>query len=167
MEHFTPRNRFERLLATFMDYMIRRGSHRKIARDGEEYMERFYLVKTPAKRALFLHLFLASDIDDVHCHPWPWGRLILFGWYREWYHDGTYKDCGPGSFVIRGARELHRVELLHGPVLTLFGHGKRCRTWGFMVRGKWLQFKEQENKTGKPARTIGWLLPKVLAKVTV
>ena len=162
MDNFTPRNWYERLLAAFMNYMIRRGSHRKIHRDQEEYMERFYLLKTWAKRALFLHLFLASDIDDVHDHPWPWFRLILFGWYREWYHDGTYTDCGPGHFVFRSARVLHRVEILHGPVLTLFGHGKRCRKWGFIVRGVWRMHPGQDDKKGKPARTKGWLLPKVV-----
>ena len=146
----------------FFRWMERRGSHRSISRDHQPYLERYYLFKGFGRCALFLHVFFASDIDDVHDHPWPWFRIILSGWYREYHHDGSSTLCGPGNIIFRSARELHRVEIVKGPVITLFGHGKRTRRWGFMVRGKWTMAHGQGGKTYQPPRTKGWLLPRVV-----
>ncbi len=142
----------------FFRWMERRGSHRSISRDHQPYLERYYLFKVGGY-GLFIHVFFDSDIDDVHDHPWVWGRIILSGRYREHHHDGTSTVCGPGHFIFRAARELHRVELIDGPVVTLFGHGKRSRRWGFMVRGKWIAKYGQDEQ---PPRTKGWFLPRVV-----
>ena len=44
----------------------------------------------------------------------------------------------PGHVVFRGARSLHRLELLSPRVRTLFLTGPRVREWGFMAPEGWV-----------------------------
>lgn len=129
-------------------WSVRRGSGRMIRRDGGPYLERHYLLRLGARFTAFLHCFWRDDPDPLHCHPWPWGRIILHGRYREHYHDGTHSDFGPGHVVWRRqALVLHRVELLTDRVWTVFWHWRACRGpkgWGFMHPEGW-----------KPARETG------------
>lgn len=148
------------LTTRWLRWMERRGSHRSISRDGQPYLERYFLLRL-GRCALFLHVFLDSDIDDVHDHPWPWSRLILKGSYREHHHDWTFDDCGPGNLVLwRPARDLHRVELTDGLVWTLFFHGPRCRQWGFYEKGEWIAAEHLGVDSRKAATARGWIFPR-------
>lgn len=135
-------------------WMYQRGSAKMVWREGRPYLERFYLLALRGRR-LFLHVFWMSDPDPLHCHPWPWGRIIVWGRYREWHHDGAYTECGPGHVVWhKTAHELHRVELLTPFVVTLFWHWKRTRKrWGFMYNGGWRPAPD-EGQDGRPLRGV-------------
>lgn len=135
-----------------------------IKRDGARYLERRYLWALPTgfnilPEAGFWHTFWQSDPDPLHDHRWHWGRIIISGRYREWHHDGTFTDCGPGHVVwFKAARELHRVELLTESATTIFWHWKAFRTWGFMrADGLWRSTPD-EGQDGRPKK--GWLFPK-------
>lgn len=126
------------LFDRWSEWMHERGSAKMIIRGGMAYLERRYLL-TLGRFSMFLHTFYQDDPDPPHDHPWAFGRVILSGWYREHYHDGTSADFGPGHIVWRrSARVLHRVELIGGfPVTTIFWHWKRTRTWGFLHDEGW------------------------------
>ena len=111
-----------------------------LADDGEPKIHRHYLVGTGKTFGVFLHHFVGSDAHTVfHDHPWTWGiALVLYGGYieerrdrdgtkltRRWLRAGRINVLVPGVF--------HRVELLEGrPAWTLFVHGRKTRTWGFL-----------------------------------
>lgn len=137
-----------------------RGTGKMIVRGGLDYLERIYLLALRGF-ASFFHVFHQDDPDPLHDHPWAWGRIIVWGEYREHYHDGTWQDCGPGHVVwYRDARTLHRVELLTETVATIFWHWKRWRTWGFMHSdGVWRPTPE-EAQDGRVM--VGWLFPRKL-----
>lgn len=150
------------MIQRWMGWMADRGSWRMITRDGADYLERFYLLAVGPLR-VFLHVFWMDDPDPPHDHPWPFGRVILSGAYREHYHDGTWRDFGPGHVLpYRDARVLHRVELITPRVVTLFWHWRRRRDWGFLYPGGWQAVPEGE-KDGRPMS--GWLFPRKLGRV--
>jgi hypothetical protein len=177
---FLPTDAFE----SWEAWMLRRKSWRDISRHGRPYLERFLLLEgTRWNDATFLHVFRDSDLDGLHDHPWPWERLILRGEYYEEYHDGTRQLCGPGHYVSRSARELHRVVVEDGPVYTLFRHGPRERSWGFLnlqrimtfptwardVRGDhaiysatWRDVWEHVPSSDRPQHKQGWLFPRIV-----
>ncbi len=144
------------------EWMHGRDSAKMIERDGKKYLERFYLwyFRNFGNRAPgegFLHMFWMDDPDPLHDHPFDWGRIILWGRYREHYKDGTWTDCGPGHIVWRrGAEEPHRVELLSPYVVTLFWHWPRWRAWGFYHKNGWREVKE--GRDGRPK--VGCILPR-------
>ncbi len=157
----------ERLFRRWQGWMHGRRSARMIRRQinglGEwlDYLERFLLLQLPFKLfSMFLHCFWLNDPDPLHDHPWPWGRLILSGRYREHYVDGTHTDCGPGHVVWRrDAMAFHRVELLGGPVWTIFWHWKRRRQWGFLLpSGEWVPAEEVID--AEKRSTVGWIFPR-------
>jgi len=113
-----------------------------------DYLHRWYLVPRNRFANAYLHRFSVSDGQDVHDHPWFNVSIILRGRYREHYHDGTYRNRRPGMVVFRGARLLHRLEVLDGPVWTLFLTGPRRRDWGFMTREGWVHFESYTGERG-------------------
>jgi hypothetical protein len=162
----------ERLFDRWTAWMKRRGSWRMIQRtldDGtkQDYLERYYLLSLWGYGA-FIHIFHSSDMDGFHDHPWPWWRVILWGWYWERtceQHDPIatrqIELCGPGHTIGRSALQLHYVELESETVGTLFIHGPRWREWGFVDDiGMWEPAKAT---TSTGPHTRGWLFPRVLA----
>lgn len=118
-----------------------------------DYLHRWHLVPRNRWVNAYLHRFHESDGPDVHDHPWCNVSIILRGRYREHSHDGTYRDRGPGAVIFRGARVLHRLELLDGPVTTLFLTGPRRRVWGFMTPRGWIPFHVYEGQRSVPRST--------------
>ena len=127
--------------------------------NNEPYLERYYLFLKDRDKFpfnIFLHKFLKSDPDDVHDHPWPYATLILKGGYYEWIpqFDSKGKKIGEictwrsaGSFRTCSATSYHRIEL--DPDVecwTLFMPGPKQREWGFLSKGKWIQWQEYLNK---------------------
>lgn len=127
--------------------------------NNEPYLERYYLFLKDRDKFpfnVFLHKFLKSDPDDVHDHPWPYATLILKGGYYEWIPQFDSKGkkigeiCtwrGAGSFRTCSATSYHRIEL--DPDVecwTLFMPGPKQRDWGFLSKGKWIQWQEYLNK---------------------
>jgi hypothetical protein len=148
-------------------WMQRRGSWKMVERLGREYLERYYLLKAPLRplpEAYFYHIFHMDDPDPLHDHPWPWGRVIVRGSYRECYMDGTSAVFGPGHIVWRRQSQVfHRVELLTPTVHTIFWHWGRDRahkSWGFMRDGVWVDARETGEADSREMR--GWLFPRFI-----
>jgi len=123
--------------------------------NNEPYLERYYLFLKDRDNFpfnIFLHKFLKSDPDDVHDHPWSYATLILKGGYWEWVPQFNSKGerCGeiahwrrPGHFRVSKANSYHRIEL--DPAITcwtLFMPGRKQREWGFLTKGKWVQWQQ-------------------------
>lgn len=133
-----------------------------IARPGEPtYMVRWRVLRFLGWEMKF-HVFLRSDDDCVHDHPWGFMSIMLAGSYRE---ITPFNQAPPRigdlclskgetgeSFVVRThrapcilfrrARWKHRVELINGaPVLTFNISTPRVRNWGFWTKAGWLPWK--------------------------
>lgn len=103
-----------------------------------DYLHRWWLVPKNRWANVYLHRFHESDEPVPHDHPWMNVSVLLRGRYREHYHDGTWRDYGPGAVIFRQARSLHWLEVLEGPVTTLFLTGPRRRQWGFQTPSGWV-----------------------------
>lgn len=92
--------------------------------------------------AVYLHKFHRSDDDDaLHCHPWPFTSVILWGGYWEHTADRAGKVSrrwyGPGRVLSRGAAHRHRVELPPGcDCWTLVFRGVKEKSWSFYCLNK-------------------------------
>jgi hypothetical protein len=138
--------------------LLERLDRKRIVMDrvnDEPYLERYYLFLKDRKRFpfnVFLHKFLKSDPDDLHDHPWPYFTLILRGGYWEWIPQFNSKGekfgeisvwRGPGHFRFSKASSYHRIEL--DPTVTcwtLFCPGPQQKDWGFLSKGRWVQWEQ-------------------------
>ena len=110
---------------------------------SQEYMHRHYLYGKPdgdkhGPIEICLHKILCSDDDFLHNHPSPYLAILLSGSYREHTPSGSYIRR-PGHIRVRGRHALHRLELVSGPVWTIFVMLKRIpgpSQWEFLVNGK-------------------------------
>ncbi len=96
-----------------------------------------------------VHEILRSDGDRAwHDHPWKWYiTIVLLGGY--WEHKPIYDKSGlyrgetrtwygPGSILLRRAKDLHRLEIPEGATATtLFITGKWVQDWGFVPNANW------------------------------
>ena len=127
--------------------------------DGELYLTRYYVfLKERAKFPfnIFLHHFHKSDEEVLHDHPWSYFTIILRGGYWEWVPQFNAqgqrtgeiaKWRAPGHFRWCSARSFHRIEL--DPAVdcwTLFMPGVKQREWGFLSKGRWIQWQEYLNQ---------------------
>lgn len=106
------------------------------------------------------HILRADDDEHLHDHPWDARTCILRNWYREerpidpdnkpgiakWYGKDDIRDeyvrergyTGPVRF-----NSYHRIsEVAPGGVYTLWITWKYQDTWGFMVDGKKVPWRE-------------------------
>lgn len=114
--------------------------------DGPQ-LERWYVVPRNDVRNVYLHRFLLSDEDcAMHDHRGDNTSWLLSGEYVE--HRGFYRNNGSvyvprpevrraGDVVHRRAEDLHRIELVSGPVVSLFFIGPTRREWGFACPQGW------------------------------
>lgn len=114
--------------------------------DGHPYMRRYYPLgpgtDTINGTTVRIHQFLASDPGrDLHDHPWDFTTTILAGTYLEHHTTGT-RELHPGDTTTHAAEDAHRVELIHGPVWTLFTHGPARRRWGFHTPTGWTHWRD-------------------------
>lgn len=145
----------------FHNIMNKLGRYRLIPdrRTGEDYMHRYYLFLKDRKWFPFnvtLHKIVKSDDPILHDHPWPYMTIVLSGGY--WEHTPVFdsngkkiaefqKWRGPGSVIIRGAKEFHWLEIEEGSsATTLFFMGPQQREWGFLVdkarnKTQWIQWE--------------------------
>lgn len=131
-----------------------------IARPGEPtYMIRWRVLRLFGWEMKF-HVFLRSDDDCLHDHPWGFMSIMLAGSYCEITPIGQTPPrgakvlvygSGPAVFcrvyrapciIFRRARHKHRVELIDGaPVLTFNISTPRVRNWGFWTKAGWLPWR--------------------------
>lgn len=80
---------------------------------------------------LYIHRYVQADAEDLHCHPWANGSLIITGWMAEQTEGGQTFMRHPGDIVIRAAHETHRIVDVEPGTITLFGTAPKVREWGF------------------------------------
>jgi len=113
---------------------------------GDKYLTRWHLIPRNRFFNIYLHKFTGNDGKLPHCHPWPSLSLVLKGRLREyyisdyWIIEDKYKHLEsmqtvrmilPGELTYRKATFTHRLELVDGPVWSLFVTFGKCRPWGF------------------------------------
>lgn len=153
------------------NWLIRRAmrtpyTHITSADGSQVYMRRYWLFNpypadSSGKRAWWkfpisirLHQIMREDDDrDLHDHPWNARTFILRGWYKEarprqWC---AMSNWSPTYLVPRHAGttsplrfgEYHRITgVSPGGVWTLFVTGRYRGTWGFLVNGKKVPWRE-------------------------
>ena len=114
-----------------------------VGQPDDHQLQRWFIVPRNTESNVYLHRFLRSD-DNRALHDHPWAN-------RSWILSGEYVEVMRGSSVTRHEGELtwwrpatlaHRVELVSGPVVTLFFTGPVTREWGFHCPGGWRHWRE-------------------------
>lgn len=130
---------------------------------GRPYLARYFLwpfwktceEASKHPRAIMLHHILKSDEDrDLHCHPWNFVSLLLWGGYVEvlpCQPGDTGWDSGNGfekerrwgwlSVVRHQAEDRHRL-ILEKPAWSLVFRGEKRRPWGFWTKSGWVHWTE-------------------------
>lgn len=105
---------------------------------GAEYMRRWYLSGRAGAQERF-HRIVADDPGRAwHDHPWDYVTRLLSGaGYIEHTPDGPVR-YEAGAVLVRKAEQLHRLELIDGPVWTYFVTGRVRRGWGFLTTAGWV-----------------------------
>lgn len=112
--------------------------------EGRPYLERYYLGSLFGVTA-YLHRFVGYDSDrEVHDHPWRFAfALGLAGSYVEFRVQtldadlgwrGDYRWMYPGKVSRLGPNTFHQIIRAEFDTWTLFVHGRRIKTWGFLRR---------------------------------
>ena len=109
--------------------------------ENEVYLNRWFLIPKNHLFNIFLHEFRRSDDDRaMHDHPWWSVSFLLKGEMLE--HQLNKKRLIPWMFpVIRSAKFCHKLELIKGPVWTIFITGPNIRSWGFYTVAGWSHWK--------------------------
>ena len=107
--------------------------------------------KLPSVR---VHHILRRDLDEhPHDHPWNARTIILSGWYIE-ERAGLLWFRKRGDTATLNFEEYHRIVLVPpAGVLTLFITWEYLGTWGFLVNGVKVPWKEYFRMY--PARALG------------
>jgi len=106
-------------------------------RIGDDYLWRWYLIPRNRFFNIYLHRFAKSDDDRaLHDHPWFSVSFLLRGEMLEHHFNGR-RHIPWLRPVFRSAKFAHRLELVQGPVWTLFITGPRIREWGFYCPQGW------------------------------
>jgi hypothetical protein len=103
---------------------------------------------------IFIHLFLQSDDDTVHDHPWPSTSVLLWGKIRERRQErysNLYGDLKVREWITaripkfkrirREATYRHAIVLDSKWALTIFIPKEKERTWYFWPEGKPVHWK--------------------------
>jgi hypothetical protein len=140
---------FEKLLA----YAKKTPYNNIISPDGKEiYMERYWvfnpILGSSAKYSwmpisIRLNKINVPDMDrHLHDHPWNARTFILKGAYVEKRITGKYLRCAGDTATLKFG-EFHKITSVpYCGTYTLFVTGKYRGTWGFLVDGIKVKFKE-------------------------
>ena len=116
---------------------------------GDSYLLRWWVIPRNPFFNIYLHRIGRNDDDRaLHDHPWWNISIVLKGAYREHMPDGT-RVLKRGAWALRGATALHRLEVVKGPVWTLFITGRRVREWGFQCTKGWVHWKDFTTVDGR------------------
>lgn len=146
---------FERLAT----YLNKKGRRRMIKRDGEDYLERFYIFSSK-RLGIYLHRFWADDDPMLHDHPWHSISILIHGRYFETIPANRDNPFGQVHTLTRGplkpimfwrrAQDCHWITLPKwqkpGETWSIFVRFNRIRKWGFYKDGKFELAKVQSRK---------------------
>lgn len=114
----------------------------RIGGQADPYLNRWHLRRVRHRGSIYLHQMLHDDDDRAqHDHPWDSVSIVLVGTLREILPDGA-RTLRAGDMVFRTAEQAHRLEIVEGPVWTLFITGKVVREWGFHCPKGWIPWQE-------------------------
>lgn len=140
------------LLAALALRIMRRPPDFVIGGHDRPYMHRWWVIPRNRWFNIYLHKIIRSDDDRaLHDHPWRNCSILLQGSYVEIspatlpyaFGDPTVvKVRRAGSVVMRRAVQPHRLEIVDGPVISLFFTGRNVRDWGFYANHGWVHWKE-------------------------
>lgn len=148
-------------IANWLITRAMRTPYMHIAKDGDVYMERYWLFNsyergpTQQERSKYpwcpfnirIHWIRRADEDrHLHDHPWNARTFILRGGYVEQRVEGL-SICRPAGVSARlNYGEFHRItQVQPDGAWTLFISGPYQGTWGFLVDGvkvKWREYLE-------------------------
>lgn len=123
------------LLQEFVESLITKAERRApdfvIGPSDNPYLKRWYLKRDRQQGNIYLHQVLRDDDDRaLHDHPWDSQSVVLKGVLREVMADSS-RVLYAGDNASRAAEVAHRLEVVEGPVWTLFITGPWRREWGF------------------------------------
>ena len=134
--------------------------------DGSLYMERFWLIKERSwlPFAMRIHVIHRPDADrHPHDHPWDFRTLILDGFYEEELLDIKKRPMGwkqraraaaavvmtsvlrAGDTATRNRGQYHRITRVPSPVTTLVICSRRHSSWGFLVGGRHVPWRDYDS----------------------
>lgn len=146
--------------------------------DGREvYMERYWLANPYGRTAdgeqgparwrwlpsVRMHWIMREDLDrHLHDHPWNARTLVLWGWYKEQRIEGeAIRSAGYTGRLLFG--QYHRItEVSPGGVMTLFITWRKRGTWGFLVDGHKVPWRQYLADEAARAARLGQPLAKQL-----
>lgn len=141
------------LARILIDSVRKRDPDFVIGDPDDPYMIRWWLRRDRSEGSIYLHQIRKSDDDRaLHDHPWPSTSIILSGTLREIVPDGS-RILTPGSITSRAATDAHRLEVVDGPVWTLFVTGAVEREWGFHCPNGWIHWQDFTDADSGGART--------------
>jgi len=103
--------------------------------DGEKYLTRLQIFKTPFLSAK-LHWIHRPDPDrDLHDHPWPFMSFVINGGYTELESKrpatGEVRELEIRNFNYKNTTTAHRIAYVLPRTLTFILTGPRSKSWGF------------------------------------
>lgn len=118
--------------------------------DGEKYLTRLQIFKTPFLSAK-LHWIHRPDPDrDLHDHPWPFISFVINGGYTEFESKkpeaGWYRVLDIRHFNYKNTKTAHRIDTVLPGTLTFILTGPKTKSWGFYDQetGGFIDWKEYE-----------------------
>jgi hypothetical protein len=134
-----------------------------IGADGDPYLDRLKLIKTPLF-SVYLHHIHRQDIEtDPHDHPWDmFFSIPICGSYveRHWPDKHDPERCRirhrrRWSIARTSRRAAHMIDAVTGPLWTVvFIFGRDHDGWGFWRDGAYIPFEEYEY--AQPERSGRW-----------
>lgn len=114
---------------------------------GDDYLRRWWVIPRNPWVNVYLHDIRKSDDDRAfHDHPWMNTSFLIEGSYIEHTPEGRF-DRKAGDYVIRGAQQMHRLEVHPGAsAISLFITGPKLREWGFGCPQGWVHWQDFTNE---------------------
>jgi hypothetical protein len=108
-----------------------------LGREKCPYARRWY-IESKYLGSIRIHHFMGpDDTRYLHDHPWWYFTIILKGKYEDRSETPVILG-GWKRFAFRKAEHAHAViPLTSNGVWTLVLTGRKTRTWGFWINGKW------------------------------
>lgn len=116
-----------------------------VSRKDVVHFQRYRVISTPWFK-IFIHRILESDGDkDLHDHPFDFKSLVLKGSYKEYYAIGPQwglvkeRVFKPLRINSHAHDDAHKIEVIKGPVWTLFFTNGRLHEWGYQTNLGWIE----------------------------
>lgn len=122
---------------------------------NELYLRRWYIFRCPWF-GVMLHKILREDVDrDMHDHPWAFVSFVLRGGYSQERADDYFGEDKYNEKVEWFNRiphnSFHRISWLYRvPTWTLVFTGPKRSSWGFLVDGEWVPYRDYIASGGRP-----------------